>query len=66
VLVDTARSTGWLCDLVGPVRPFSAVCNAVASADVSDVTVNRDVPDEEVGSLMGGLLQRRAKLVSAN
>lgn len=67
MLVGTARSTGWLCDLVGPVRPFSAVCNAVASADVSDVTVTRDVPDDvEVGSLVVGLLQREAKLVSAN
>jgi len=44
---------------VGPVRPFSAVCNAVASADVSDVTVSRDVPDDvEVGSLVAGLLRR--------
>ena len=64
MLVGIARSTGWLCDLVGPGRPFSAVCNAVASADVSDVTVSRDVPDDvEVGSLMGALLQRRTKLV---
>lgn len=67
MLVGIARSTGWLCDLVGPVRPFSAVCNAVASADVSDVTVSRDVPDDvEIGSFMGGLSQRGAELVSAN
>lgn len=54
----TARSTGWLCDLVGAVLPFSAVCRAVARADVSDVTVRRDVPEDvEVGSLVGGLLE---------
>lgn len=65
-MVGTARSTGWLCDLVGPVRPFSVVCNAVASADVSDVTVSRDVPDDvDVGSLVGSLLQNGAGLVSA-
>lgn len=44
---------------MGPVRLLRAVCNAVASADASDVTVSRDVPDDvEVGSLVGGLLQR--------
>lgn len=54
----TARSTGWLWDLVGAVLPFNAVCKAVAKADVSDVTVNREVPEDiDVGSLVGGLLQ---------
>lgn len=53
-----ARSTGWLWDLVGAVLPFNAVCKAVANADVSDVTVNRDVPEDvDIGSFVGGLLQ---------
>lgn len=54
----TARSTGWLCDRVGAVLPFNAVWSAVARAEVSDVTVIRDVPEEvDVGSFVGGLLQ---------
>lgn len=54
----TARSTGWLWDLVGAVLPFNAVCKAVANADVSEVTVNRDVPEDvDIGSFVGGLLR---------
>ena len=55
VFVGTARSTGWLCDLVGAALPFKAVCKAWAKAEVSEVTVKRDVPEEDVGSLVGGL-----------
>ena len=61
----TARSTGWLWDLVGAVLPFNAVCRAVARADVSDVTVIRDVPEEvDVGSFVGGLLQMENERIS--
>lgn len=56
----TARSTGWLCDLVGAV--LNAVCRAVARAELSDVTVNRDVPEDvDAGSFVGGLLQMEIK-----
>lgn len=60
--VGTARSTGWLCDLVGAALPFKAVCKAWAKAEVSDVTVKRDVPDEDVGSLVGGLQKIKISL----
>lgn len=43
---------------MGAVLPFNAVCKAVANADVSEVTVNRDVPEDvDIGSFVGGLLR---------
>lgn len=64
VLGGMARSTGWLCDLVGAALLFKAVCNALAKADASDATVKRDVPDDvEVGSLVAGLTKQMFILV---
>lgn len=41
---------------------LNAVCRAVARAELSDVTVNRDVPEDvDAGSFVGGLLQMEIK-----